>query len=286
MRTTLKLIAAGVALSASVAATADPLYMDWTAEARSGFTNFAPLPNVVGSNDITFFDGVTTAPTAINWGTPFAPNTEQSGLAVETIDPIAFATNGGLAASGTITHDNFPITGPSLTDADLVSEIRLMSGMLPPINDGITLNINFSETPNAGGAGGVCQGQTAADGLSGEAGTINDQGCADIFVVDVTGAGFNAAGQIVRELGSLGDPDFLYTAVIQITGAIPLSESECQAAAGVNSCVGFITGENRSSIAETSIGVFARGVPVPAPAPILGLGLGLLMMARARSRKS
>ena len=271
MRTSLKLIVAGLGFAASASAISAPLYSSFDIEVRSGFTAFDPAgaaPQVVGSNPITLFSGP-DAPQTLSWGVPANDADAQSSLVVQGIPGFNILTDGFLTPSGSIVHNNFPIFAPSLETATLSSEISItaMPGAVGPVIDAIGLNINFIETANAGNALGMCAG-------GGQTGVgINDNGCADIFVVDVTGAGFNAAGQIVRELGGLGDPDYLYTATIAIAGALPLSSEACQAAAGVDNCVGFLTREDDTSRATTFIGIASREAPVPAPAPILGLGL-------------
>jgi hypothetical protein len=282
IRNTVKLIAAGVGLTASVSVLSAPLFSTFDVETRSGFTAFAPTPGVTGSDDTTLFDS-TVAPQTISWGDPAAPNTQQSALKVTDLSdaaPLVIGIDGVFVPSGSLEHDNFPIFAPSLDTATLLTQIQLTptGGSALPFGT-LELAINFFETPNRGsGAAGNCP----AGGVDGDADNVD--GCSDIFIVDVIGAGFNASGQIVQDLGTLGDPGFRYTAIVAIAGVDFLDPGQCTSVPVAAPCVGFVTQENQANFATTSIAITATELPVPAPAPIFGLGLGLLLLARARRR--
>lgn len=263
MKRVTKQIAAALAVSALSIGTAHAvLITQWSYINEAGFSAFSPAGDVTASGDS---GDILNLPTTLSWGTA----NESSLVATTPITGTVF-TNGPEVPGVPLTHNNFPIAlGISLDSATLTDALRLTPVVPPGVDvDAPTLEfeILFAETPNAGGAGGACEG----GGISGD--SFNTNGCRDIFVLSNPG-----------ELGPVQFTidDILYTVTINSEGLGELSDAACAAVGAGPGCIGFLTPENETSTLETFFTITAQ-VPEPGMLSLLGLGLGAFAFSRRR----
>lgn len=267
MKRTLKQLAAALAVGALSIGTAHAVMItQWTYTNEAGWSSFEGEGTITPSGDS---GDILNLPTTLSWG----PNNSSSLVADSPISGTVF-TNGPQVPGVPLTHNNFPIAlGTSLTGAVLTDALRL-TPVVPPVGvdfDAPTLNfdISFLETPNEGGAGGVCAG----GGISGDA--ENAAGCQDIFVL-------NNPGELGE--GSFVFDGFLYTVSIDAVGLGPLSAEACAAVGAAEGCIGFMTPENETSTLETFFTISAVAIPEPGLLGLLGIGLGALGFTRRRKQ--
>jgi len=189
----------------------------------------------------------------------------------------------------TITHENFVITLDSgdLDTARIRAAFSIAAagppfnpapyGLVPPFDTvlgplSLDFDIDFEETPNHP-AGGACLGG-GTDGAG-----INDNGCADIFVL--TGGGTSI-------MFPYPDPDGgfnVYTASIALPGLEVLPPAACTAVGLGAGCRGFRTREDDTNVFGPGIEIHLKPIPEPATLVLLGLGIvGLAAGVRFRRK--
>ncbi len=266
MKRVTKQIAAALAVSALSIGTAHAvLITQWDYINEAGFSAFSPASDVTASGNSGAILGL---PTTLEWG-----DVDESSLVATTPILGTVFTNGPQVPGVPLTHNNFQISlGLSLDSATLTDALRLTPVVPPGMDvDAPTLEfeILFSETPNAGGAGGACLG----GGISGDA--FNANGCRDIFVLANPG-----------ELGPVQFviDDFLYTVTINSVGLGTLPDEACSAVGAASGCIGFLTPEEETSTLETFFDITAQQIPEPGMLTLLGLGLGAFAFSRRRKQ--
>ncbi len=242
-----------VAFLGAAGASAAPI-MEWTYEIDSAFTAFSP-PGVIGSNP----NAELGAPTTLQWGTGGGG---PSSLVVDsTVTSPPNLTTGGPAVSGaSVTHNNNPISGTTLTSATLSTQLVLTAASDPTITRTLMsdFEIEFRETPNDGDCG--------FDSVS---------NCDDIFIL--------LNPEVLVEEFIIGE--FIYTITLGAVGLGPLSDAACAEAGQPAGCVGFTTQESQANNLQTLFSISAREIRIPEPASLALLGFGLLGMGIAVRRR-
>lgn len=268
MNRTLKHLAAALTVGALSIGTAHAaLITQWS------YTNEAGFINTVGEGTTVINESGNSGPllglpTTLSWG----PNNSSSLVADSPVNGTVF-TNGPQVPGVPLTHNNFPIELGNSLQSTVLRDALQLTAIVPPGPSfpapTLEFEILFSETPNAGGAGGVC----AAGGVSGDA--DNPGGCRDIFVL-------NNPGELGA--GSFEFDGYLYTVTIDAVGLGPLSDAACAAVGAAAGCIGFTTQENASSTLQTFFTISAVAIPEPGLLGLLGIGLGALGFTRRRKQ--
>ncbi|WP_165915642.1 THxN family PEP-CTERM protein [Rhodovulum marinum] len=133
------------------------------------------VDNVVGTwtnvqpGSATNLNNVSGDPATLSWGNPAAGATGQSQYIFNANSPSGPWAEGALIDFGQFTHNNQPITGTSITSADLefafqVDDVAPITASSPLA--GLTLSFTHNETPNVGG-GNCCNDEVTATISSG-----------------------------------------------------------------------------------------------------------------------
>ncbi|RKF14374.1 PEP-CTERM sorting domain-containing protein [Alginatibacterium sediminis] len=267
--------------------------------------------------------------TELAWGIPTNPNNgnpivgPQSALLIDSPQSSAASGSNVVTDSGDWTvgtamlHENFPISGDSLSTTQLIDGLSLQpqafdfegtSVALPvlPFGSAPTLNFNilFKETNNNlvnNYVNGVRSGKTPDGnpceytGLTNGEG-VNVNGCADIFLF--TGA--DQAGEeldfivtddgiefsttfMLPDFNDMGFDEYEYTATTRLSGLSLTLFDDCAGLTDGVDCVGFLTPENGISTLFADFQITARRVSEPATIAIFGLTLLGLASRRRRA---
>lgn len=257
---------AGIALiCASGAARADTFVNSWHFEIDADFNSamtFFSSPSV--SNHVTA--------QSLSWGdsTGFG----QSSLVIGNDPSSGTIVSNDLAGAATltVTHNNEPVTGATLTSTVIDSELTLYAS---DPNDPtavidaqtIAFSILFAETPNST----PCVASSPTP-------------CNDIFVL---------SSGLLNYPFSYNGYDY-YLNILNITGGgltalSPLPDAVCAAAGAGSGCLGFTTVEGQANTFQFGLTITGTpltvDVPEPATLALWGAGLGLLGWGgRARRR--
>jgi hypothetical protein len=219
----------------------------------------------------------------IQWGTP---SSSPSSLSIDNSSANAnVSTDGPAVANISVTHANNPID----SDSGELDSIQIASTLIltpdDPFGTGLepatlTFTVLFDETPNAGGVGGACLG----GGTSGDDG-INDNGCADVFVIDQDALNFPFFYDLDGS-GPLQNQQY-FISFFELTNALnPLAPGACTTAGATSPCIGFLTREAATTTFTFAARITTERVNVPVPATLALVALGLAGMSlRAGNRK-
>jgi hypothetical protein len=277
------LVAAFATLAAGCANAA--IVTQWTVGVDATF-----LPaSIVATDGSPGGVAISNANRTLRWGDPATVN-GQSGLDIGNTPVSTNVTTGvGVTLPAvpniTVTHRNQPIYEPSLDKVSLQSILTLTPSVpaLPGLpSQTIVFGIDFLETPN-GGTNGVC----ADGGIPNVAGTVNANGCADIFVINQNALNFSFFYD-TDGLGGDAAQEYFISFFELTSGLNPLPTAACQAATGSSAaCLGFRTPEEANTTVQFGAVITTEKVVISVPEPgILGLlGLGLASMAFALRRK-
>jgi len=224
----------------------------WSYTAGAGFSAFAPA-GVTGS-----LPGSLGTPTRLEWGISTGPG--PSALEIDEPTVGVVLTGGPSVPDITITHENRPIAGGSitLTTATITGSLTLtpllpVPGapvLLPPL----PFSIAFAETVNA-----ACTFPSVSV-------------CDDIFVLT------SPAFPVTFPFSSGGDA---YLITLTVTGLGALPAATCTAAGVGPGCVGLTTPEGADSTVPVRLAITA----VPEPSTILLLGSGLAALTLCARKK-
>lgn len=288
----LKQLAVGVGFSTMLvgAAMADPIAsFDYTQE----FEFVEPIApagvNKEGSTSgVSDVDGYTK----LSWGTESNSFDQISSLvinpeALDSTTPSGDLSQGNVTTASDInamtfalgpilTHNNFVITGNSLSSASAQDHVVLspFGGGADQVQE-ITFGILFEETPNA-------QNPCSS-------GAVNGFGCGDIFVLSGGLLGIPTivnGGVLAFLIDSFIRDGYVYDVFLKEAGANlgVLSDAACAEAGAASGCIGFTTFENTSNSFQLEFAILASEF-VPEPGSIALLAGSLLLMGVVRRRK-
>lgn len=173
-----------------------------------------------------------------------------------------------LGLSTSLTHNNNPITGNSLTSAILTNTV-LLDPFIPD-NAALTpfefvFSISFTETPNSG----TC----AVAG--------SPTPCNDIFVLN------DGLLNVSFDYDDGEGLDTYFVNIFPVTGGVLgiLEDSACLAAGVAVNCIGFSTPENQSTTLAFGFTISTEPLQIPEPGMLALLGLGMMGLFAWRRRQ-
>ncbi len=269
-------LAAGLSLLGAAGAQADlidGIVDTWTVDVSAEF-----LCGTVQWTD----DAQTCNSQTMRWGTSTGEG--RSGLDINNPPGATQVdTNGPAVANVGVTHLNRPVTGSSLESVALRSTLTLTpfqpASAEPSIGpNSIDFLIEFLETPN--GDNPCANGEANNQG-------VNDEGCADIFVIDRNALNFPFFFDLDGAGGPLQNQEYFISFFELTNGLNPLAEAACTAAGAANPCLGFLTPENATTPFQFAAVITTEEVviDVPAPATLVLFGIamtGLGLFSRKR----
>lgn len=229
--------------------------------------------------------------TKLSWGTESNTFDKISSLVInagaDTTTPTGNLSQGsvttatdinaiGFELGPKITHNNFVITGSSLTSATAQDSVILTPfGGGADQTQGITFGVLFEETPNA-------QNPCSS-------GAVNAFGCGDIFVLSGGLLGIPTIvnnGELAFLIDSFVRDGYLYQVFLNtVSGALgQLSDVACAEAGADSGCIGFTTFENESNSFQLQFGILSTE-HIPEPATLGLLAGSLLLMGLVRRKK-
>jgi len=252
------LAAAGLFVAALGSAQA-AIVTQWHYSISSSWTAAAGATGV-GSSVLQWGTDIGNGQSSLELFTPAGSSNPISTYIGGGAAPVAFWANGG-----SVTHNNKPITGSTLTAATLTATLSL-EAILPDLAGPgamapLMINIAFAETPN----GGDCAVSTSPTP------------CNDIFVL--------TSGLPNQSFMFDGETYFLNLFPTSAGSFSVLEASACAAAGQAAGCIGFSTVEGQSTNVPFSFTISTAPLTVPEPG-MLGLaGVALIGAAAAGRRR-
>lgn len=268
MKHLLKRLAVAVGIAGSALSAQATIVTNWSYSLGSLFSAAAPSGvSGVGTDTLSWGTGL-SGPSSLVIGNNNIVNAPVTTFIGSGAIPPAF-----WAPGNSITHNNFPINGASLTSATLTASLSLaallpvatpgLPGTLPPLN----VNIGFVETPNSAPCTVVSSLTPCNDIFVLVGGLLNQ-----MFSYDVDGTG--AVNYFLNVFPSTGG------VLSQLTAA------ECSAAGQGAGCIGFTTPENQSTTLGFSFTISTQPFMIPEPGSLALVALGMIGIAGlARRRK-
>ena len=211
--------------------------------------------------------------TTLSWGTPANPAGDQSSLVITNpggLVPVTTYIGGGtppdanIAPTISLTHNNFVINAPFLTDATLSLTVKLTPTAPPGATTALPVvnyNITFRETDNAP----PCT-------------VDSDTPCRDIFGL--------VNGFLNTSFGYDGQTYFVNAFPIEGGSLTTLSDAACADVDLGPGCLGFTTEENKSTPLPFGFTISTLPISVPEPGSLALMGLALAGLGLASRRRS